>query len=326
MNPNRQTAGLYSKNRLAPEIAEEGDRLSASGFAAAIRHYMQYMQIECGLAKNTRLSYGHDLETFMAFAEAHSIRHPQQVDTELVVEYISTMARRGLRPTTRARALIALRMFYRFCIAERLVTVDPCALVDQPKLWKHLPHDLSPNEVTRLLEAEEGEDILSIRNRAILEIFYATGARVSEVCDMRHENIKFDEKSIRVRGKGSKERMIPLGRASLEAVIKYINCVRPLLAKGRREPYLFLSRTGKRIDRHNVFRVIKKAALKAGITKNVYPHLLRHSFATHLLEGGANLRVVQTFLGHADLATTEIYTHVRQNRLEDDYHKFHPRA
>lgn len=297
-----------------------------NAFALAVRQFLQYLKVECGLAKNTQVSYGRDLQQFGSWLAEQGVESPERVEGEHVVEYIAHMAGRDLSPASRARALIAIRMLFRFSLAERLALRDPCEVVDQPKLWKHLPQDLSPADVDRLLHSEDGHDLLSIRNRAILEVFYATGARVSEVCDMTLLRLKIEQNHVRLMGKGSKERMVPLGQASREALISYVEGVRPLLARGQDVPHLFLSRTGRRLDRHQIFRIVKQAALKAGITRRVYPHLLRHSFATHLLEGGANLRVVQSLLGHADIATTEIYTHVKQKRLEQVFHNLHPRA
>ena len=301
-------------------------RVAPSELKAAVRQFLIYLKVECGLAKNTQIAYQRDLAAFGAFLERSWVTSPERVEARHVIEYVVAMSEQGLAPASRARALIAIRMFFRFAVAERLTYHDPCETVDQPKLWKHLPHDLSPRDVTRLLNAEEGRDPLSIRNRAILEVFYATGARVSEVCDLLLVNTRLDQRLVRLMGKGSKERIVPIGKAASTAVGVYIERVRPGLARARGAPYLFLSRTGRRLDRENVFRVVKRAALKAGISKNVYPHLLRHSFATHLLEGGANLRVVLEMLGHADLATTEIYTHVKQKRLESTFFSCHPRA
>jgi integrase/recombinase XerD len=290
--------------------------------------FLDYCRVECGLTINSLESYERDLRAFLAFVgpekDAADIAGPE------IVDYIVWLAENGLCARSRSRMFVALRCFFRFCLAEKLIGADPCGYAESPKVWKHLPQDLSPAEVKRLLEAERGDDPLSVRNRAVLEVFYATGARVSEVSSLKVADIDFAEKTIRLFGKGRKERMTPLGRAALEATARYLDSSRPLLRRSvdtsDDQGWLFMSRSGKRFLRENIFRVVKTAALKAGIGKNVYPHLLRHSFATHMLEGGANLRAVQVLLGHSFLDTTEIYTHVHRPRLVEAYGAFHPRA
>lgn len=296
-------------------------------FAASVAGFLDYARVECGLAANSLISYDRDLRAFALFLGDN--RDADAITGADVSAYIGWLDDRGLCPKSRARMFVALRCFFRFCHNERLIRHDPTQFSDCPRVWRHLPHDLTPGEVTRLLEAESGEDLHSMRNRAILEVFYATGARVSEVCDMKVSDINLEERTVRLFGKGSKERMTPLGKASIQAVIRYLGGARDILRMRNRAgnpPWLFISRTGKRLTRDSVFRLVKAAALKAGITKNVYPHLLRHSFATHMLEGGANLRAVQILLGHASLETTEIYTHVHRPHLIEAYASFHPRA
>ncbi len=316
----------HSRTEAARRAGPAAAAAPATDVSTAVGQFLEYLRVECGLARNTELAYGHDLALFEAFLEPRRRARPDRVGGADVVAFVADLAKRGLCPASRARALIAVRMFFRFCRDEGLAEVDPCEIVDQPRLWKHLPSDLSPDEVDRLLQAEDGVSPLSLRNRAILEVFYATGARVSEVCDLRTGDMDLNARTMRLHGKGGKERMVPLGRAACEALDAYLAGVRPLLARPHSPAHVFLSRTGRRLDRENVFRVVKRTAAKAGIGKNVYPHLLRHSFATHLLENGANLRVVQDLLGHADLATTELYTHLKQKHLHTAYNAFHPRA
>ena len=304
-----------------PEIVD-------SPFAAAVANYLGYARVECGLAINSLISYERDLRAFKAYIGDE--RGLESIQGRDISEYIGWMDDRGLCPKSRARMFVALRCFFRFCQNEGVVSHDPTQYSDCPRVWRHLPNDLTPGEVSRLLNAENGDDLQSIRNRAILEVFYATGARVSEVCDMKVMDICLEDRTVRLFGKGSKERMTPLGRAAIEAVTRYLQGARDILRiRNRKETnhsWLFVSRTGRRMVRESVFRLVKAAALKAGITKNVYPHLLRHSFATHMLEGGANLRAVQILLGHASLETTEIYTHVHRPHLVEAYAAFHPRA
>lgn len=316
-----QFGGGLPVNRL-PQVDASG---CGGSCEAAIRQFIIYIRAECGLAKNTELAYGRDLKTFAEFMAAGG-KTLEGVTADDLTAFVAELAERGLCPASRARMLIAVRMLFRFCVTERLLSHDPCAVIDQPKLWKHLPNDLSPEEVTRLLEAEPGDGAYVLRARAILEFFYATGARVSEVCDLRLSNLDLRNRTARILGKGGKERVVLLHQAAADAIADYLHAARPLLARERSPENVFLSRTGRRLDRENVFRAVKRAALKAGITKNVYPHLLRHSFATHLLEGGAHLRAVQELLGHASLMTTEIYTHVAEKRIFNIYHQLHPRG
>ena len=299
--------------------------LAATDFGKAAKAYLTYVRVECGLSANTLESYERDLRAFQHYLD--SDRKVNVIQGKDITEYIGWMAERGLSPSTRVRMFVTLRCFFRFCEFEGVIESDPSKFNECAKVWRHLPNDLTPTEVARLLMAESGPDSISVRNRAILEIFYATGARVSEVCDMKLSDLDFENCTIRLFGKGTKERMTPLGKASVQAVQRYLEQSRDLLRPRSVQPvWLFLSRTGKRLDRASVYRVVKAAAAKAGIVKNVYPHLLRHSFATHMLEGGANLRAVQILLGHSSLETTEIYTHIHRPHLTESYHTYHPRA
>ena len=301
------------------------DSLAFTDFGKAAQSYLSYVRVECGLADNTLESYERDLRAFQLYLGED--RPPASVRGGDITSYIGWMAESGLAASSRVRMFVTLRCFFRFCESEGLVSADPTKFTETAKLWRHLPNDLSPSEVTRLLMAEGGADPLSIRNRAVLELFYATGARVSEVCDMKLSSLDLEACTVRLFGKGSKERMVLLGRASVQAVRRYLSESRSHFHPEAVQPvHLFLSRTGRRMDRTAVFRIVKAAAAKAGIAKNVYPHLLRHSFATHMLEGGANLRAVQILLGHASLETTEIYTHVNRPHLVAAYAAFHPRA
>lgn len=302
--------------------------LAESRLSEAARLYLEYARVECGLSEHSLLSYERDLRAFASFLGPNT--PPEAVTGAHIAAYVGWLSDQGLCPKSRTRMFVALRCFFRFCHSEGIVAVDPSQYSECPKVWRRLPHDLSPGEVERLLAAESAGDPLAVRNRAILEVFYATGARVSEVCDLKLGDIDLAERTIRLFGKGSKQRMTPLGRASAEALERYIADARNVFAARNRSAssgdWVFFSRTGRKLLRESVFRVVKAAAAKAGIAKNVYPHLLRHSFATHMLEGGANLRAVQILLGHAHLETTEIYTHVHRPHLIEAYAAFHPRA
>lgn len=288
--------------------------------------FLSYMLVDCRSSQNTLDAYRSDLKQFTEYLHERAINTPQEVSQEIFIDYITMLCEIGMQPSTRQRKITAIRMYFRYMIEEKLITDDPTALVETPKKWKHLPHELSPEEVTKLLGAEAGDSILSIRNRAILEVFYACGARVSEVCDLRLRDVNLQQKNILLTGKGAKQRMCPIGKPAIKALREYIEGARPLIDKHRGQTELFLSRTGKKMRRENINDLIKNVALKAGITKKIHPHLLRHSFATHMLAGGANLRAVQELLGHADISTTEIYTHVHNNQKIESYFAFHPRA
>lgn len=301
--------------------------LPGSGWEIShLREFLVFLKVECGLAGNTLKAYEADLRDFSFYLSRCGCPPAEKVRGDDLIGFVGYLTERGLAPSSRSRHLVAVRQFFRFCLEEKFRADNPCSVIDQPKLDKYLPHELSPEEVTRLLEAESGNEPLSIRNRALLEMFYACGARVSEICDLRLRDIDLKERTARLTGKGSKQRMLPFGEPAVLALNAYLEKVRPGLDKLHQQPYLFLSYRGKRLRRENVYELIRDTARKAGIVKKVYPHLLRHSFATHLLAGGANLRAVQEMLGHADIATTEIYTHVHARRKFDAYHDFHPRA
>ena len=291
-----------------------------------IDEFLVYLKVECGLSSNTLLAYSADLDDFSAYLRECGRATPESVTGEDLIGFIGYLTEKQLAPSSRSRHLVAVRQFFRFCLEEKIRADNPCSVIDQPKLDKYLPHELSPEEVTALLETAKGETPLALRNHALLEMFYACGARVSEICDLRLRDVDLKTRTVRLTGKGSKQRMLPFGVPAAEAVRTYLEKVRPALDKLHQQPYLFLSCRGKRLRRENVYEIISGLARQAGITKKVYPHLLRHSFATHLLAGGANLRAVQEMLGHADIATTEIYTHVHARQKFDAYHNFHPRA
>ena len=236
--------------------------------------------------------------------------------------------RRGMESTSIARHLAAIKVFYRYLAGEKLITADPTAVMDSPRLWRILPDMLSVEETGRLLAAfpERAGEALTVRNRAIMELMYASGLRVSECAGLKLGDIDFENGMVRVCGKGSKERVVPVASRVLNLLRRYIAIQRnELIAKNPHAPYLFVSRTGRILDRERIWAIIKEAALIAGIDKEIYPHILRHSFATHLLENGADLRAIQEMLGHSDISTTEIYTHVNKNRLLNVHRQFHPR-
>ncbi len=296
---------------------------------AIIRHFAGYLLMEKGLSENTVEAYKNDARDFADFLTRRNIADVAKVDRPFIVEYLEDCSVRGLESASLARRLVTVKVLFRYLTQERLVPADVTDVMGSPKLWRLLPEFLNPEEVDRFLSAFplEGASPLAIRNRALLELMYACGLRVSEAVNLRIENLRFDEGVLRVRGKGSKERIVPLGRPAERILRKYLTEARAVLLRGKTsEAVVFVSNTGRPLDRERVWGVVKDAARVAGITKSVHPHTLRHSFASHMLANGADLRAIQEMLGHADISTTQIYTHVEHERLRAVHKKFHPRA
>jgi len=288
--------------------------------------FLDYLRAECGLADNTLEAYGRDIRRLFKRLETTGVASLSEVTTAHIIKHVVALRDEGLEPTSASRALSALRMFFRFLLGEGMLEHDPTDTVEAPSKWRRLPMVMTSAEVERLLAAPEGDDPYRIRDRAILETLYATGARVSEVIAITPDAVDLDVGYVRVRGKGNKERIVPLGRKGAEAITLYIDRARERFARRGNAAELFLSMRGSGLSRKRIWQMVRNYAARAGITKTVSPHMLRHSFATHLLEGGANLRAVQEMLGHADVATTEIYTHVDRTRLKAIHSKFHPRG
>ncbi len=290
-----------------------------------IDSFLSYLSVERGLAKNTILSYQEDLNSYMGFLAKHSIGALSKTDRNDIVSFMLYQKDKGLAANSVARRLAAIKMFYRFLVRERILKNDPTSLIDSPKLWKKIPETLSLNEVEAILSQPDLRDRQGIRDKAILETLYATGMRVSEAVNLKKDNVNLDIGFLRCIGKGNKERVIPLGKKAIVSIKRYLEVSRPYLAKKKECGYLFLNRSGNRISRQSLWKIIKKYALAARIKKPISPHILRHSFATHLLERGADLRSVQEMLGHSNISTTQIYTHVNKDRLKSIHRMFHPR-
>ena len=288
-------------------------------------NFLSYLSVERALSKNTLLSYGRDLKKYIAYLQELGIKSLSQTTRKEISDFMFKLKDEGLSSVSIARNLAAIKVFCRFLVRERIMQDDPSALVDSPKLWKRIPDSLSEREVNSLLSAVDVSRIQGVRDRAILELMYATGLRVSEAVNLKIQDVNLEVGFLRCLGKGSKERIVPLGKEAISAVNKYLLEARPKLARPFSENTLFLSRLGKRISRQSFWKLVKAYSSKAGIQKAIRPHSLRHSFATHLLERGADLRSVQEMLGHADISTTQIYTHVDKNRLKMIHKKFHPR-
>jgi integrase/recombinase XerD len=291
--------------------------------------FRTYIAVEKGLSFNTVSSYISDLKDFFAFLSGKGISSPDDVSRDDILDYLSSCKDKGMESSTLARRLVSIKVFFRFLFAERLIKADVTDIMDSPKLWRLLPDMLSFQEMEKLLNAFPAtlKDPLIFRNRTILETMYACGLRVSEAASLELGFLKLDDEIIRVTGKGGKERIIPMAKFTISMMKKYISEIRPKLSSDN-DPSakVFLSKTGKVLDRERIWAIVKEAAKIAGIEKNIHPHTLRHSFASHLLENGADLRIIQELLGHADIGTTQIYTHIDQNRLISAHRRFHPRA
>ncbi len=291
-----------------------------------VEPFQDYLSLELGNSPNTIEAYTRDVRRLAAFAASKHLEGPDAVTEKSLRELVYYLKDLGLAPTSIRRQISTLRTYFRFLVSEDHVTADPSERLDLPKTWRTLPDVLSRDEIEALLAAPNPNESLAWRDRALLEIGYGTGARVSELVGLGIKDVWYDEGLIRVIGKGSKERLVPIGRRALGATALYAREVRPTLDRGLGKERLFLNARGRPLTRVGAWGVVKRCAKSAGIDKRVTPHTLRHTFATHLLEGGADLRAVQEMLGHADLATTQIYTHVDRDYLLKVHKTYHPRG
>jgi integrase/recombinase XerD len=282
--------------------------------------------VEKGLSRNTVAAYSKDLILYLECLRANGISDIADADMALVLKHLIDLRDSGLGPRSRARHLVTLRGFYRFLVQEKILETNPAQMVDLPKAGRKLPHVLKVEEVVRLLEAPDASKPLGLRDAAMLELLYGAGLRVSELIKVGIANINLEACFVRVLGKGSKERVVPIGQVARKKVDAYLASGRPVLLKGRPSPYLFVTRSAMPMTRQGFWKLLKQYALKAGLSYKIAPHTLRHSFATHLLKRGADLRSVQVMLGHVDISTTQIYTHVAQERLKAVHTQYHPRG
>lgn len=291
-----------------------------------IDQYLHHLTIEKGLAANTIESYQRDLIRFLDFLEDNHIHDLMECDAAVLLKYIIEMRKDGLSARSRARHIVALRGFFRFLVQEKIQSADPTEIIDLPKTGLRLPDFLSVEEIGRLLQMPDPVKPKGMRDAAMLELLYAAGLRVSELINIQLGTVYLEAGFVRVLGKGSKERVVPIGGHARDAIENYINTARPLLLKNIPSKYLFVARAGKPMTRQGFWKLLKKYAAQAGIQKKITPHSIRHSFASHLLEGGADLRSVQIMLGHSDISTTQIYTHVAHEHLVKMHRKYHPRG
>jgi integrase/recombinase XerD len=293
--------------------------------AQPVAAWLDHLRVERGLAENTLAAYERDLRELSAFAEAR--RRPiLGLGQSDLADFLGSLRERGLGPRSQARHLFSARGFFRFALREGLIERDPTENLRPPKAFRALPRYLTPAQVDALLAAPDVADPVGLRDRAILEVMYATGLRASELTGLATAGLDMELGVVRVLGKGRKERLVPLGREARRWVKRYVSEVRDGFARGQRSPTLFLSRRGGRLSSAGLWGVVRRHGVRAGVEKILTPHVLRHSFASHLLERGADLRALQAMLGHADISTTQIYTHVTRERLRQLYDKFHPRA
>jgi len=290
-----------------------------------IHEFINYLSVERGLASNTLESYGRDLRQYSQYLGEDQV-DLDAVSRSTIINYLVFLQKQGKATATIARRLAALKAFYQFLVREKRIKTDPTANLESPKLEKRLPRVLTVSEVERLLAQPDPSQPAGLRDRGMLELLYATGIRVSELVSLNVEDVNLETGYIRCTGKGSKERIVPLGSLAIKWVQEYLQHGRPKLVKDREEKALFVNHHGNRLTRQGFWKIVKKYAEDARIDKEITPHTLRHSFATHLLENGADLRSVQEMLGHADISTTQIYTHVTKDRLKEVYARTHPRA
>jgi len=293
---------------------------------ALLDQFLDYISLERGLSENTRMAYTADIELFLNYLRGKSVNSLNDVKRRHILEFLLEMKDQGLSANTISRRLVAIKVFFRYMQQEGLLTTNVTESMESPKLWKILPVSLTYKEVERLLNTPDITTTRGLRDRAILETLYGTGLRVSELANLTIDDLHFDAGYIRCMGKGNKERVVPLGDGARTFLNRYLDEARPVLAKSKPTRGLFLTYRGQPFGRKGLWKLIKGYARSAGISKNVKPHTLRHSFASHLLANGAPLRIIQEMLGHADITTTQIYTHVDQSRLKSIHDQFHPRA
>ncbi len=291
-----------------------------------IKHFLSYAKVEKDLADNTIEAYRSDLSQLLEYVHDRGRSTWTSVDRDLLLDFLDEF-RDTHSPASIARKLVSLKVFWRFMFNQQVVEVDITEVMDSPRLWKLLPEYLTEQEITRLLKVHANNRApLSRRNQAILELLYATGVRVSELVNLQLDQVRFDLDIVHVTGKGRKSRIVPVGKLAQKAVTVYLNHARPQLLKRGPQAVVFVSRNGLPLTRGRIWKMLQETAVQGGIHKKLYPHMLRHSFASHLLANGADLRVIQEMLGHADISTTQIYTHISQNQITAAHRQFHPRG
>jgi integrase/recombinase XerD len=298
--------------------------ISATKDCIYLREFINYLSVEKGLSLNTLEAYEMDLLAYASYLKKIKLNDWGFVTRDEILKFLLAEKERGLQSSSMARRMVAVKLFHRFLVKERYLEIDVTTVLESPKLWKKLPYFLTFDEMEKILAAPNVKKTLGARDRAILEVLYAAGLRVSELVNLKPTDINFGSGFLKCCGKGGKERLVPVGAKAREALTRYLEKIRP-----KQKPtsdYVFIGKGGDGLSRQFVWQLIKKYSRLAGIQKNITPHTFRHSFATHLLEGGADLRVVQELLGHADISTTQIYTHLSRDHLKSVHAEFHPRG
>lgn len=324
----KSSANVPRSDRVHPQPPSPSSPPGGASFSPDpfFEQFLQYLALERRLANNTILAYQADLVSFLDFLRPKNLSQPADIEVRHLRAYLAHCHAAGISSRSNARRISSLRAFFRFLLAEKCIATDPCAALDLPKPGRPLPKVLTIPEVNLLLAPPANGNALALRNNAMLHLLYATGMRVSELVNLPLAGVNLMGGYVRVFGKGSKERLIPFGEAAREYLKIYTTDARPRILKKRTSDLLFITGHGRAMTRLRFWQIVRQCARLAGISKKISPHMLRHSFATHLLERGADLRSVQMMLGHADIATTQIYTHVDSNRLKSAHQKFHPRG
>ncbi len=291
-----------------------------------LEKYFNYLLIERGVAQNTLEAYRRDLRRFLLIVQEKGFTDFQQIMPEAIIEYLVRIKDEGLSPNSMNRSLAAMRGFYKYLLREKMIEQTPLANIELAKVWMRLPDTISKEEMNLILAQPGVETAATLRNTAMLELLYATGIRVSELIGLTMNSINWQVGFLVVMGKGSKERIVPIGKTAYDCTKLYVEESRPQLMQGKSTDVLFLNRFGGKFTRQGFWKMVVGYAKKSGLQKKVHPHTFRHSFASHLLEGGADLRTVQVMLGHADISTTQIYTHITRERLKEIHQKYHPRG
>jgi integrase/recombinase XerD len=288
--------------------------------------FLSFLVVEKGLSENTLESYGRDLKKFLLFIESQGITSAREIRYGDILDFMTHSREEGLGATSIVRSMVSVKQFFKYLLSEKVLSEDPTAHIKTPKMKKAIPGVISLGDVESILGAPDESTPEGLRDAAMLEILYATGIRVSELIGLKLNDVNFELGFVVVYGKGSKERVVPIGDKAKNKLLLYLRDSKPALLKGRESKALFVTRRGAGMTRQGFWKIIKAQALKAGVTKKISPHTLRHSFATHLLERGADLRTIQLMLGHSDISTTQIYTHVESERLKEIHKKYHPRS
>jgi integrase/recombinase XerD len=307
------------------QVQSVGERILSLPLGHEVKNFLDYLTIEAGLSKNTILAYGRDLISFLEYCKSGEISQLHQIKPPVIQHFLRILSQNQISESSVKRCLVAIRMFLKFAKLNNLIDDDFTSILEGPKIWQKLPCVCSKKQVFDLLNAPDPGEPYFLRDKAMLELMYATGLRASELAGLKISDLNLDIGYLRCFGKGNRERVIPMGNVAIEAVIEYLKKLRPVLSKPFSSNFLLISRTGRAMSRIEIWRLVKKYAQRAGMPRNLTAHTLRHCFATHLLAGGADLRSVQEMLGHVDIATTQIYTHVDHERLRQIHRQFHPR-